>query len=188
MSKMGRVTVGLLALIVLVAALAACGQTAAPEPTATPPVAVAAGPPSDQPPDVDNDAPAGECEGTANILSRVDLIPGALFRAVALDNRVGNRDGDGIVVVRFVVIGDDLRFSTSEETAPYCILGGNEPDCGTWPRDEAGRYTWGVGGPVVQPGRYSAFVQVVGALPDSATGRDSCDWQFAFQITMPPSP
>ncbi len=72
MSKMGRIAVGLLALIALMVALAACGQAAAPEPTATPPEAVAAGPPSDRPPDVDNDAPAGECEGTANILSRVD--------------------------------------------------------------------------------------------------------------------
>lgn len=185
MSKMGRVTVGLLALILLVAALAACAQAAAPEPTAAPPEAVAAGPPSDRPPDVDNDAPAGECEGTANILSRVDLTPSALFRAVALDNRVGNHDGDGIVGVRFTVTGENLSFVKDEVTAPYCAFGGNEPACGVWPRDEAGRYTWGVGGSRVQSGRFHVRVEVVSEQPDSATGRAGCDWEFDMQVSMP---
>jgi len=185
MSKMGRIAVGLLALIALMVALAACGQAAAPEPTATPPEAVAAGPPSDRPPDVDNDAPAGECEGTANILSRVDRTPSALFRAVALDNRVGNRDGDGIVGVRFTVTGENLSFVKDEVTAPYCAFGGNEPDCGVWPRDEAGRYTWGVGGSRVQPGRFHVKVEVVSEQPDAATGRAGCDWEFDMQVSMP---
>ena len=165
--------------------LAACRGAAAPQ--ATPPPAAtapagAAGPGSDRPPDVDNDAPAGQCENTANILSRVDRAPNALFRALALDNRVGGNDGDGIRGVRFLVTGDDLEYAKDETIAPYCIFGGNEPDCGTWPRDEAGRYTWGPGGPPVQPGRYHVFVQVFGAQPDSATGSASCDWDFNIEV------
>jgi len=185
MSKMGRITVGLLALIVLATAVAACGQAAAPAPTTTPPEAIAAGPASDRPPDVDNDAPAGECQDTTNILSRVDRAPNALFRAVALDNRVGGNDGDGIVGVRFTVTGDNLSFVKDELTAPYCAFGGNEPDCGVWPRDEAGRYTWGAGGSLVQPGRFHVMVEVVAGQPDSATGRAGCDWEFDMQVSMP---
>jgi hypothetical protein len=131
---------------------------------------------------VDNDAPAGECENTANILSRVDRAPAALLRAVALDNRAGNDDGDGIVGVRFAIIGDNLAFTNVEEDAPYCIFGSNEADCGTWPRDDQGRYTWGAGGPVVTPGHYDVFVEVFAAQPDSATGSDMCDWRFGIEV------
>ena len=182
--KPHRPAMVLWSLLGLLAALAACRGAAAPPPppTAAPPTAVAAGPASDRPPDVDNDAPAGQCENTANILSRVDRAPNALFRALALDNRVGGNDGDGIVGVRFAVSGDDLEYAKDETAAPYCIFGGNEPDCGTWPRDEAGRYTWGPGGPPVLPGRYRVSVQVFGAQPDSATGSASCDWDFNIEV------
>jgi hypothetical protein len=134
------------------------------------------------PPDVDNDAPAGICEDTVNILSRVDADDDSLFRAVAVDNRAGSNDGDGIRGVRFVVIGDNLTYAKDETAAPYCIFGGNEPGCGPWPRDAAGRYTWGADGPVVEPGRYEVFVEVVAARPDSRTGRDRCDWSFTIRV------
>lgn len=134
------------------------------------------------PPQVENDAPAGICENTANILSRVDRAPGAMFRALAIDNRVGRNDGDGIQMVRFAVVGEGLQYLIEEETAPYCILGGNEPQCGSWPRDEQGRYTWGVGGPVVRPGRYDVAVEVVGQAADSLSGEDRCSWSFSMQI------
>jgi len=167
----------------LVVGLAACGGAADGQlPTAEPTEAVVAGPGGGGPPAVDNDAPAGMCEDTANILSRVDRNPDSLFRAVALDNRAGNNDGDGIIGVRFSIIGDNLAYTKLEETAPYCIFGGNEPDCPPWPRDAAGRYTWGLDGPVVQPGRYDVFVEVFATQPDSATGQDSCDWSFAMQV------
>ena len=176
-------TFQLASLIALALVLAACGGAAEgalplPEPT----TAVVAGPGEGGPPSVDNDAPAGICEDTANILSRVDRDPDSLFRAVALDNRVGNNDGDGILGVRFAIIGDNLAYSKVEETAPYCIFGGNEPDCPPWPRDAGGRYIWGAGGPVVLPGRYNVFVEVFATQPDSATGSDSCDWSFAMEV------
>ncbi len=133
-------------------------------------------------PDVDNDAPAGICEDTANILSRVDPVPEGLFRALALDNRVGANDGDGIRGVRFVVVGDNLNYAKDETTAPYCIFGGNEPDCGPWPRDDQGRYTWGVGGPAVESGSYQVFVEVVAGQADSLSGRDRCDWSFSMRV------
>ena len=173
----------MLALAMLALGLAACGGAAEgalplPEPT----TAIVAGPGEGGPPDVDNDAPAGICEETANILSRVDRDPDSLFRALALDNRIGNHDGDGILGVRFAIIGDNLAYSKIEETAPYCIFGGNEPNCPPWPRDEDGRYTWGAGGPVVQTGRYHVFVEVFATQPDSATGSDSCDWSFPMDV------
>jgi hypothetical protein len=160
------------------------GEEVAVAPAATAPGRTAAPLPAPSgPPVVENDAPAGICEGTANILSRVDRAPEAMFRAVAIDNRVGQNDGDGIRLVRFVVVGEGLEYVKDEVEAPFCILGGNEPDCGRWTRNEAGRYTWGAGGPVVQPGRYDVFVEVVGSAPDSVSGSDRCNWTFAMQIT-----
>ena len=171
------------ALGVLVVGLTACGGAAEGAlPPAEPTTAAVAGPGEAGPPDVDNDAPAGICEDTANILSRVDRDANSLFRAVALDNRVGNNDGDGILGVRFAIIGDNLAFTKVEEDAPYCIFGGNEADCGTWPRDEQGRYTWGAGGPVVTPGHFDVFVEVFATQPDSATGSDSCDWSVGIEV------
>ena len=175
-----RYWVGLVALAVALAACGGAAEGALPPPAST--AAPVAGPGDDGPPDVDNDAPAGECENTANILSRVDRAPAALLRAVALDNRVGNNDGDGILGVRFAIIGDNLAYTKIEEDAPYCIFGSNEADCGTWPRDEQGRYTWGAGGPLVTPGHFDVFVEVFATQPDSATGSDSCDWSFGIEV------
>lgn len=140
--------------------------------------------PPSGPPTVENDAPAGICENTANLLSRVDRVSGGLFRAVALDNRVGENDGDGIRGVRFAVTGDNLDFSHDEVTAPYCIFGSNEPDCGEWPRDSAGQYTWGVDGSPVRSGRYEVFVEVFGQAPDSLSGRDRCSWSFLMEVAL----
>lgn len=176
-------TFRLTALVALALVLVGCGGAAEGAlPPAEPTTAVVAGPGDGGPPDVDNDAPAGECEDTANILSRVDRDPNSLFRAVALDNRVGNNDGDGILGVRFAIIGDNLAFTNLEEDAPYCIFGSNEPDCGGWPRDENGHYIWGADGPLVQPGHYDVIVQVFATQPDSATGRDSCEWSFGMEV------
>lgn len=179
-----------IALLTLLAAvgLAGCGAAGSgdepPEATAAAtPVAVAAAGISGDPPDVDNDAPAGVCEDTANLLSRVDRVPGGLLRAVALDNRAGSDDGDGIRGVRFVVAGEGIEYTKEETAAPYCLFGGNEPDCGDWPRDEAGFYLWGVGGPRVTPGDYQVFVEVFGEQADSLSGRDRCDWSFAMRIS-----
>jgi hypothetical protein len=176
-------TFQLTAMVILVLGLAGCdGAEEAALPPAEPTTVVVAGPGEGGPPDVDNDAPAGECEDTANILSRVDRDANSLFRAVALDNRVGNDDGDGILGVRFSIIGDNLAFTNLEEDAPYCIFGSNEPDCGGWPRDENGHYIWGAGGPIVQPGHYDVIVQVFATQPDTATGQDSCEWNFAMLV------
>ncbi len=177
---------GLMLMIAAFIGLVGCGGAAepagdsdAPDPT---PAAVADARIPGGPPQVENDPPAGICEDTANILSRVDRAPQAMFRALAIDNRVGQNDGDGIRAVRFAVVGNGLEYLIQEEEAPYCILGGNEPECGEWPRNAAGRYLWGAGGPVVEPGRYDVFVEVIGAAPDSLSGSDRCNWNFAIQI------
>lgn len=135
-------------------------------------------------PVVENDVPAGICETTVNVLSRVDRAPESLFRAVAYDNRVGGNDGDGIRLVRFTISGEALAYPyvIEESQAPYCALGGNEPDCGHWTQDEAGRYTWGEGGPVVAPGQYDVFVEVISVYPDSFSESDTCSWAFSMVI------
>lgn len=183
-----RISLPALLLLAALIGLAAC-RGASPDaadaaPTDEPPPRAATLPAPTGPPLVENDAPAGICEDTANLLSRVDRAQKAGFRAVALDNRVGANDGDGIRGVRFIVIGEGLEYLKDEDTAPYCLLGGNEPECGAWPRDEAGRYTWGAGGPVVQPGRYDVFVEVVGGAADSLSGSDRCSWNFVMEITL----
>lgn len=183
-----RTSLPSLLLIAALIGLAACRGASLDDGEATPadepPRPAPTLPASTGPPLVENDAPAGICEDTANLLSRVDRAPQAGFRAVALDNRVGANDGDGIRGVRFVVVGEGLEYVKDEDTAPYCLLGGNEPECGAWPRDGAGRYTWGAGGPVVQPGRYDVFVEVVGEAADSLSGSDRCSWNFAMEITL----
>jgi hypothetical protein len=178
-----------LAIVLIVAAWLTGCRVAAPvedegesPSSAEPTEAAPALPVSDEPPQVENDAPAGICEDTTNILSRVDRAPRALFRALALDNRAGSHDGDGIVLVRFSIFGEGLNYLIEEEIAPYCILGGNEPECGEWSRDGSGRYTWGQGGPVVQPGDYIVTVEVVAHQPDSLSGSNSCSWNFGMRI------
>lgn len=186
----GRVTAwGRPAFILVMIALVSCGgaparddATAVADDPARPPASL---PVPTGPPVVENDAPAGICEDTANVLSRVDPVGPGLFRATALDNRVGPNDGDGIRGVRFAVSGEGITYTHDELTAPYCIFGSNEPDCGEWPRDEAGRYTWGAGGPVVLPGSYQVFVEVVGERADSLSGLDRCDWSFSLLVEVP---
>lgn len=177
-------SVVILAIVLMSAGCGAAASSGAATPVPEPTNIAAAAVP-DEPPDVSNDAPAGICEETANILSRVDRAPRALFRAIALDNRVGQNDGDGIRGVRFSVSGEGITYARDETTAPYCIFGGNEPDCGDWPRDAQGRYTWGVGGPVVRPGSYQVFVEVFGEQVDSLSGNDFCNWNFAMSIIAP---
>lgn len=177
---------GFVIVIVVLIGLVGCGGAAesngdSDDPTATP-AAVADVRVPTSPPVVENNPPAGICEDTANILSRVDRAPKAMFRALAIDNRVGQNDGDGIRAVRFAVVGNGLEYLIEEENAPYCILGGNEPECGDWPRDASGRYLWGAGGPLVEPGRYDVFVEVIGETPDSLSGSARCNWTFSIQI------
>jgi hypothetical protein len=156
--------------------------TAAPRPTqAAAPTTAAGGLPV-----VENDAPAGICETTVDVLSRVDRAPASLFRALAYDNRVGTNDGDGIRLVRFTISGEGLAYPyvIEESQAPYCALGGNEPDCGQWTQDAAGRYTWGEGGSVVTPGRYDVFVEIISVYPDSFSESDTCSWSFSMEIDL----
>lgn len=182
-----------LVLLAFLAGVVGCGGNRVGEgeaivavgPSATTPARTAANSPGPAgPPQVENDAPAGICEDTANILSRVERVSGGLFRAFALDNRVGANDGDGIRGVRFTVSGEDITYTKDETTAPYCIFGGNEPDCGAWPQDVGGRYLWGAGGSVVSPGRYDVVVEVFGEAPDSLSGNDWCSWSFAMKVTQ----
>lgn len=158
--------------------------TATPTPlpaTATPTRAVAG-----LPPNVTNDIPGGECERTDNIKTRIQEDPNFLYRVYARDDRAGENDGDGIDFVRFTIFGPDGEVYKREEgTAGYCIFGGGEPICNNWRFNDQGQFTWGQGGPVVSPGTYQVFIEVVSLEPDPATESNVCNWNFDMTVTLP---
>ena len=163
---------------------------ATPRPTETPtpipltptPTQVVAG----LPPDVRNDVPGGACERTDHIKSRIEVNPNFLYRVYARDDRAGSNDGDGIDFVRFT-ISDNFGqlYQREERVAGYCIFQGGEPTCRLWPFNEQGQYTWGNGGPVVSPGTYQVFIEVVSDEPDPSNNSNSCNWNFDMTVTLP---
>lgn len=161
-----------------------------PRPTATPtplpptptPTQVVAG----LPPDVRNDIPGGACERTEHIKTRIEMNPNFLYRVYARDDRAGPNDGDGIDFVRFT-ISDNFGqlYQREERVAGYCIFQGGEPNCRTWPFNEQGQYTWGNGGPVVSPGTYQVFIEVVSDEPDPSSDSNTCNWNFDMTVSLP---
>ncbi|MBE2225321.1 MAG: SH3 domain-containing protein [Anaerolineae bacterium] len=78
-------------------------------------------------------------------------------------------NGRGISKVSFEVFSDATGQSVykhEEGTAGYCIFRGGEPDCRPWPQNANGRYTWGEGGPEVEPGTYSVNVFITPKNPE----------------------
>ncbi len=161
-----------------------------PRPTATPtplpptatPTQVVAG----LPPDVRNDIPGGACERTEHIKTRIEMNPNFLYRVYARDDRAGPNDGDGIDFVRFT-ISDNFGqlYQREERVAGYCIFQGGEPTCRPWPFNEQGQYTWGNGGPVVSPGTYQVFIEVVSDEPDPSSDSNTCNWIFDMTVSLP---
>ena len=85
------------------------------------------------------------------------------------DQSDANVNGRGISKVSFEVFSDATGQSVykhDEGTAGYCIFGGGEPDCRPWPQNANGRYTWGEGGPEVDPGTYKVNVFIYPKNPE----------------------
>lgn len=163
---------------------------ATPRPTATPtplpptatPTRVVAG----LPPDVQNDIPGGACERTDHIKTRIEMNPNFLYRVYARDDRAGPNDGDGMDFVRFTISDSfGTLYQREERVAGYCIFQGGEPNCRPWPFNEQGQFTWGNGGPVVQPGTYQVFIEVVSKEPDPSNNSTTCNWNFDMTVTLP---
>lgn len=92
-------------------------------------------------------------------------------------------NGRGIQKVSFEVFSEATNqrvYYHEEGTAGYCIFRGGEPDCRPWPQDGNGRYTWGDGGPVVEPGTYSVNVFIYPKNP--AFEGESWFWGSEFDI------
>lgn len=154
--------------------------TEPPPPSPTPTAAVR------QPPNVQNDIPGGACERTDHIKTRIQEDPNFLYRVFALDNRVGTYDGDGILGVRFTIFDTNGQvYFREERNAGYCIFGGGEPNCNVWPSDGQGVFTWGDGGPAVEPGVYGVFIEVESESADPATESNVCNWNFDMTVTLP---
>jgi hypothetical protein len=161
-----------------------------PRPTATPtplpPTATPTRVVEGVPPNVINDIPSGACERTQHIISVCEYDPNHLFRVFARDERAGENDGDGIDYVRFTIFDETGQvYQNTERNAAYCIFQGGEPNCNNWPANEFGQYTWGVGGPVVKPGTYQVFIEVVSNVADPATESNVCNWNFDMTISLP---
>ncbi|MEZ4767928.1 MAG: hypothetical protein R2844_05815 [Caldilineales bacterium] len=105
------------------------------------------------------------------------------FRVEVFDTRAGLYDGAGIQEVTFRIIADDGTGDTvwekTEENAPYCVFGGDAPDCAPavdlrpgaqWPNPFAGRINNNV---------YLAEIDIT---PDNG---EATQWRWRFFIDSP---
>lgn len=98
-------------------------------------------------------------------------------RVEVFDDTVGTQDGDGIVAVDFGITGPsgDTVLRVIEETAPYCMWGGNDPNCPAPSFAELG-YTWPQTGIPIENGFHSAAIVITGTNDTSIT------WFWGFEI------
>jgi hypothetical protein len=174
--------------------------------TATRPAATATTPPTSPPPDpaTATTAPPTEAptqaatlppppplivngsqpQGTGSVSGTLTYGADFLLRIDARRNNQPEVPGAGIASVDFRVSSTEIAelYTHTEYNAAYCIFGGGEPDCNSWPL-EAGVYRWGSGGPPIEPGRY--FVEAIfHYTPDSDDGSGTTEdfWFFDFEI------
>jgi hypothetical protein len=100
-----------------------------------------------------------------------------LFQFQILKDGIEQGEADGVSPVTFIVRkGDDEIYSSVENNAPYCILGGNGP-CNGWVLEDW-IYKWGAGGPAVESGEYQLNV-------DASVNGVSTHWEVTFTLTLP---
>ena len=105
------------------------------------------------------------------------------FRVEVFDTRAGLYDGAGIQDVTFRIIADDGNGDTvwekTEASAPYCVFGGDAPDCAPaidlsaaaqWPNPFAGRVNNNV---------YLAEIDI------TPVNGDTTQWRWRFFIDSP---
>ncbi len=160
-------------------------------PTLPPPTATAAEI-ARVPPDLGNVAVGGENFPADHVAGEVIVDPTFLIRMAVRDSDFfeteGDRDGAGIDHVEFNVADADgfPVYDHAEETAAFCIFGGGEPTCNLWPTNDAGQYTWGAGGPIVESGDYQFNINVFSKAPDEDFDFGGVwNWNFNITVTVP---
>ncbi|MEZ4675350.1 MAG: hypothetical protein R2932_14030 [Caldilineaceae bacterium] len=99
------------------------------------------------------------------------------LRVAVFDSRVGQQDGDGIQTVTFSIIDNfsgDTAFANTEEQAPFCLFGGNDPGCTTFVFAQNG-LRWPSGVPIYNDS-YTAQIDIV------ALNGDETQWRWLFQV------
>lgn len=100
------------------------------------------------------------------------------LRVEVFDTRAGRADGDGIAAVTFSLIDSfsgEPVYSNVEETAPFCLFGGNEPLCTTLVFAQTG-LRWPNGEPIYND-NYTAQIDIL------ARNGESTQWRWIFQLT-----
>jgi hypothetical protein len=98
-----------------------------------------------------------------------------VFQVEVFDATKGQRDGDGIKNVRFVINGPNGQVhERTENTAGYCAFGGGEPDCVVWVFSEHGG-KWPGGAQVVN-GTYNVQITITPSYGEPV------DWFWTFEI------
>lgn len=100
------------------------------------------------------------------------------LRVEVFDTRSDQNDGDGIAHVTFSIFdsfSSDPVYSNQEETAPFCLFGGNDPLCTTWVFAQNG-LRWPNGEPIYNES-YNALINIV------PLNGEPTQWFWGFQIT-----
>lgn len=126
-------------------------------------------------------------QGTEDIAGFLTYDSTFLLRVDARRAGAGEAPGAGIDRVEFVIFSERYGevYRHTERNAAYCIFGGGEPDCNTWPLQD-GVFRWGEGGPPVEPGSYSGQAAFF-FTPESDDGSGTTEgfWSFEFEIAAP---
>ncbi|MDQ3249871.1 MAG: hypothetical protein M3Q45_11775 [Chloroflexota bacterium] len=120
--------------------------------------------------------------------SRADVTDPMVFddriaaRVEVFDPAVGRQDGDGIATVTFSISDENgtLVHEQREETAPYCLFGGNEPLCTTLTFAE-NDYRWPNGASITN-GQYETAIVIQPRYGEPAI------WVWRFQVEAANSP
>jgi len=106
------------------------------------------------------------------------------FRVETYDITTGStRDGAGIEFVQMQISGDNGEvYRRTEMSAPYCLFGGDDPECRPWPRFAEFDYTWPNGEPIENNVPYNVRIDIQPARGGSA------NWNFSFRVAGAPGP
>ncbi len=98
-------------------------------------------------------------------------------RVEVFDENVGQQDGDGIAAVDFNISGPsgESVLRIIEQTAPYCLWGGNDPACPAPSFADLG-YVWPQTGTAIENDFHQAAIIITGTNDTSIT------WFWTFEI------
>lgn len=127
-------------------------------------------------------------QGTDAVVGELSYDPDFLLRIDA--RRVDGPDepGAGIAAVEFRIstAAGEVLFTYVDNTPGYCVFGGGEPACNSWPLVD-GVFRWGEGGPPIEAGQYNgqAIFHYAPYDGDGYGGATEESWRFSFEIAAP---